>query len=142
MTTGLSDEGGILDPDGARDYLRDWQGRVDRMAVDAQAVSERLESLRVTAEDANGIAEVTIDSTGALVDIRFSERIQHAQPDVVSRAVLSAVREARSSAADRSRQIVRDVMGGESVAGRAIADRMAERLRGPDAGGAGPGVAG
>ncbi|GID95939.1 YbaB/EbfC family nucleoid-associated protein [Amorphoplanes digitatis] len=136
------DEGGILGPDGARDYLRGWQGRVDRMAVDARAVSERLGNLRVTAEDANGIAEVTIDSTGALVDIRFSERIQHAQPDVVSRAVLNAVREARSSAADRSRQIVLDIMGGESAAGRAIADRMAEQLRGPDSGGAGRGVEG
>ncbi|MEU7907055.1 YbaB/EbfC family nucleoid-associated protein [Actinoplanes sp. NPDC049118] len=142
MAAGLSDEGGILDPDGAREYLRGWKGRVDRMAVDAKAVSERLGQLRVTAEDANAIAEVTIDSTGALVDIRFSERIQHAQPDVVSRAVMSAVREARSNAADRSRQIVLDIMGGESVAARAIAERMAEQLRGPDAGGAKHGLEG
>jgi DNA-binding protein YbaB len=130
MTAGLSDEGGIREPRGATEH---------RTAVDAQAVSDRLGRLRVTAEDGHRIAEVTIDSTGALVDIRFSERIQHAQPEVVSRAVMNAVREARSNIAEVARQLVLDIVGGESAAADAIVERMVERLRAPEPGGAGQG---
>jgi len=137
MAGGFSGRGGVLDPDGAREYLQDWKSRVDRMAVDTAAVSDRLKQLRVTGEDSNGLAEVTIDSTGALVDVRFSERIQRVPPDVVSRAVMGAVRAARQQAADRSREIVLEVMGSESVAARTIVERMDQQLRGPETGDAG-----
>jgi DNA-binding protein YbaB len=125
---------GLLDPDGAMDYLQAWKSRIDRMAADTQAMSDRLGELRVTAEDDNGLAEVTIDSTGALVDVRFSERIQRVSPEVVSRAVLSALRAARLTAAVRSRQIITETVGSESVAARTIAEQVERQLRGPDAG--------
>ena len=131
MTAGLPDGGGLLDPDSARDHLRDWKGRIDRMAADTQAMSDRLGQLRVSAQDGNSLAEVTIDATGALVDVRFTERIQRVAPDVVSRAVLSALREARSKAADRSRRIITETIGSESLAARTIAERVESQLRGP-----------
>jgi DNA-binding protein YbaB len=130
MTAGLPDGDGILDPDGARAYLQDWKGRIDRTAADTKAMSDRLGQLRVTGEDGNGLAEVTIDSTGALLDVRFHERIQRLAPDAVSRAVMSAMREARRRAAERSRRIIAETVGSDSVAGRTIAERMDERLRG------------
>jgi DNA-binding protein YbaB len=123
---------GLLDPDGALDYLQAWKSRIDQMAADTQAMSDRLAELRVTASDDNGLAEVTIDSTGALIDVRFSDRIQRAAPDAVSRAVLSALRTARLAAAERSREIITETVGSESVAARAIADRVERQLRGAD----------
>ncbi|MEU4243237.1 YbaB/EbfC family nucleoid-associated protein [Actinoplanes sp. NPDC026619] len=125
---------GLLDPDGAMGYLRDWKSRVDRMAADTQAMSDRLTSMRVTATDDNKLATVTIDSTGVLVDVEFAERIQRVAPDAVSRAVLSALRSARLSAARLSRQIVAETIGDDSVAGRAIAERMEKQLAGGDRG--------
>src|SRR4051794_28166919 len=122
----------LLDPDDARDYLRDWQGRIDRMAASTQVMSRRLQQLRVTAEDSNGLVRVTIDSTGALTDIEFGDRIQRVAPDVVARAVMSAVRDARRAAADRSSQIVTETMGAESVAARTIAEQVELQLRGND----------
>ena len=127
-----ADGGGLLDPEGARAYLRDWKGRIDQMAADTKAMSDRLERLRVTVADSNGLAEVTIDSTGALVGVRFSERIQRVAPEVVSRAVMSALREARLTAAERSRQVITETMGSESVAARTIAERVERQLRGRD----------
>ncbi|MFI5938536.1 YbaB/EbfC family nucleoid-associated protein [Actinoplanes sp. NPDC051494] len=127
----MSDGGAFLDPDESMAYLRGWKTRIDRVAADTQAMSDRLGQLRVTAEDENGFAEVTIDSTGVLVDVRFSERIQRVAPDVVSRALLNAIEVARSKAAERTRQIISDSMGSESVAARAVADRMERQLRGP-----------
>jgi DNA-binding protein YbaB len=120
----------VLDPDSAMTYLRDWQGRVDRMAADTQAMSDRLHQLRVTAQDDNHIAEVTIDSTGALIDVRFTERLPRFGPEAVSRAVMSAVHQAKKTAAVRSREIVTETMGDQSVAGRTIADRLEHQLLG------------
>jgi DNA-binding protein YbaB len=120
----------VLDPDSAMTYLRDWQGRVDRMAADTQAMSDRLHQLRVTAQDDNHIAEVTIDSIGALIDVRFTERLPRFGPEAVGRAVMSAVHQAKKTAAVRSREIVTETMGDQSVAGRTIADRLEHQLLG------------
>lgn len=119
----------FLDPDGASAYVQDWKARIDRKAADTQAMSDRLAGLRVTAEDDNGIAEVTIDSTGLLLDLRLSERTQRVAPDAVSRAVMSALQKARLKAAEQSRRIVEESMGSDSVAARAIADRVEQQLR-------------
>ena len=131
MTDPLAGES-LLDPDGSRAYLRDWKARVDRTAANTQAMSDRLAQLRITAEDGNNLVAVTIDSAGVLLDVRFTERIQRVAPDVVSRAVMSALGTARHTAAQRSREIVTDTMGPESVAARAITDRLEQQLGGVD----------
>jgi DNA-binding protein YbaB len=128
MVSGAVGSGGILDPDGATEYLQKWKGRIDRMAADTQAMSDRLGRLRVSAEDGDGIAEVTIDSTGALVDLQLSQRTQRVAPDVVARAVLRAIRTARLQAAERTREVIVETMGPDSVAARAIAERVEQQL--------------
>jgi DNA-binding protein YbaB len=125
---------GLLDPDGATAYLRDWKQRIDRMAADTQAMSDRLAALRTTGTDDHRLVTVTIDSTGALIDIRFADRLPRVTPHEASRAVLSAMRAARVSAAAATRQIVTETVGDDSVAGRAIADRMAQQLAGDNRG--------
>ena len=122
----------FLDPDESNAYLRDWKGRIDQMAANTQAMSARLSELRVTAEDDNGLAEVTIDSTGILLEVQFSYRIQQMAPDVVSRALMSALRKARAKAAERSRDIITETVGPDSVAGQTIAARLDEQLRRDD----------
>jgi DNA-binding protein YbaB len=118
------------EPDAARAYLADWQGRIQQKAASTQAMSDQIGRLRVTAEDENGLAEVTIDAQGALLDVRLSERIRRYAPEAVSRAVMGAVRQARQEAAGRARQIVVETMGGDSAAGQAIADRLEQQLNG------------
>ena len=130
--TDQSADGGLLDPDGSRAYLRDWKARVDRTAANTQAMSDRLAQLRITAEDGNNLVAVTIDSGGVLLDVRFTERIQRVAPDAVSRAVMTALGTARRTAAERSREIVADTMGPDSVAARVITDRLEQQLGGGD----------
>ncbi|GIG86242.1 YbaB/EbfC family nucleoid-associated protein [Plantactinospora endophytica] len=122
----------FLDPDSARDYLRSWQQRVEVMAAKTQAMSDQIGQLRATAKDGNGLAEVTVDSTGVLVDLKLTDRIHRFDPETVARAVMSALREARVTAADRSRQIAIETMGPDSVSARTIGDRMQQLLDGPD----------
>ncbi|MEV4344008.1 YbaB/EbfC family nucleoid-associated protein [Actinoplanes sp. NPDC049596] len=114
----------FLDPDGSRGYLRDWKQRVDRNAANAQAMADRLGRLRATGRDGNDLVEVTVDSSGVLQDIRFTERIQRVAPDVAGRAVMSALQTAKHEVGHRTRAIIDDTVGPDSVAGRVIGERL------------------
>lgn len=114
----------MLDPDDANAYLHRWKDRVDQLAANTQAMSDRLAALRATATDGDGLVEVTVDSGGVLVDVRFTERIHRVAPDAVARAVLAAQGKARRLAGERTRVIIDETMGPDSAAGRAIAERL------------------
>ncbi|QIZ35899.1 YbaB/EbfC family nucleoid-associated protein [Saccharopolyspora sp. ASAGF58] len=122
-------EGNILDPDSAHERLAAWKDRIDKLAADTQAMSERLQEVRVTASDPNGLTEVTIDSTGALVDLRLTERMQRTSPEVVARTIMATLGEAKNKLADRSQEIIADTVGTQSPAARAIADSVGQHLR-------------
>ena len=132
MTAGTAGGDGILDPGEAMDRLAAWRGKIDQLATDTKAMSERLQQLRVSATDPNGLAEVTVDSTGALVDLRLGQRIQRVDPDVVARTIMATIQEAKQVLAARAQEILADTIGTESPAARAIADRVGQQLRGPD----------
>src|SRR5690349_15163903 len=104
--TGALGESDFLTPDGSRAYLRDWKQRVDQNAANAQALSERLGELRTTGRDGNELVEVTIDSSGVLRDIHFTDRIHRVAPDVVGRAVMAALRAAQHEAGRRTQAII------------------------------------
>lgn len=128
----------LLDPDASLTYLRDWQGRVARNAVNARDAADRIAAVRATAHDGNGLTAVTVDSTGALLDIRFTDRIQRVPPDAVARAVLTASAAARQAAAEQSRAIVTETLGPDSLAARAITAQIDARAATPPSGPAGP----
>jgi DNA-binding protein YbaB len=128
----VSDTQAFLDPDASREYLRSWKENIDRVAAQAAVMSEQMQRLRITARDDNGIAEVTIDSAGVLVDLELTNRIHSFEPAVVARAVLSALREARGKAADQAHQIAVETMGPDSLSARTTADRMRQALERPD----------
>ncbi|WP_213011815.1 YbaB/EbfC family nucleoid-associated protein [Paractinoplanes toevensis] len=127
----VSDTQAFLDPDASREYLRSWKENVDRAAARAAAMSEQLERLRATARDDNGLAEVTIDSAGVLVELELTDRIHRYEPRAVARAVMSALREARVKAADRAHDIAVETMGADSLSARTTADRMRQALERP-----------
>jgi DNA-binding protein YbaB len=123
----------FLDPDSSREYLRSWNTRVQQMQERTQAMSEQIEQLRTTVKDSNDLAEVTIDSSGVLLDLKLTDRIRRFEPEVVARAVLSALREARVIAAGRAREIAVETMGPDSLSARTIGDRLEQLLEAPDA---------
>ncbi|MGW5646149.1 YbaB/EbfC family nucleoid-associated protein [Saccharopolyspora sp. NPDC003752] len=122
-------DGNILDPDGARERLAAWKGRIDKLAADTQTMSDRLQQARATASDPNGLVEVTIDSTGALVGLQLTSRIQRVAPDVVAQAIMATLGAAKNKLADQSQEIIADTVGTESPAARAIADSVERHLR-------------
>jgi hypothetical protein len=118
----------ILDPDGARERLAAWKGRIDKLAADTKSMSEQMQELRIVANDPERMAEVTIDSTGSLVALRLTDRIDRVTPDVVASTIMATLRAARRQLADKSQQIIADTMGTESAAARAIAESVGRHL--------------
>ncbi len=131
--------GGLLDPDSAHEQIARWRDSVDRMARDTKAMSDRLRDARVTASDSNGLVEVTIDSTGRLVDLRLGERVRRVSPDVIARTIMQTVASAAGQMGERARQIIAETMGTDSPAGREIAERVVLQLQMPDQTGSGSG---
>ncbi|MDR7276637.1 YbaB/EbfC family nucleoid-associated protein [Catenuloplanes atrovinosus] len=129
METGALSGGGILDPEGAMDRMRAWKGRIDKLAADTRAMSERLDGLRVTVSDEHGLCEVTVDNTGALLDLTLGRGIQRVAPEVVARTIMDTIRLAKTQIADRSQEIIAETVGTDSAAARAIAERVDRRLR-------------
>lgn len=125
-------DGKILDPDGARERLTAWKGRIDKLAADTKSMSDQLQNVQVTATDPNGLTEVTVDSTGALVGLRLTDRIQRTDPNVVAQAIMGTLRDAKNKVADRSQEIIAETVGTESAAARAIAESVDRQLRTPD----------
>lgn len=119
---------GIPDPEASRQHLTAWKGRIDRLAADTQAMSAQFEGLKVTAADPDGLAQVTVDSSGNLVDLVLSERTRRISTEDTAQAVLAAVRAAKSLVAERSAEIISETLGSDSAAGQAIADRVRAQL--------------
>ncbi|WP_035738903.1 YbaB/EbfC family nucleoid-associated protein [Glycomyces arizonensis] len=119
---------GIPGPEASRDRLQAWKGRIDQLATDTQAMSDRFEDLKVTVSDPNHMVEVTVDSSGSLVDLRLSERSRRVETEFVSRTILETVQAAKAQIAERSAEIVAETLGEDSPAGRAIAERVRRRL--------------
>jgi DNA-binding protein YbaB len=97
--------------------------------------NEQVRLVQETVTDSNRIVEVTVDSTGSLVDLRLTDRIQRISPDVVARTILTTIGEAKAKVASRTAEIIGETMGSDSIAGRAIAERIGDQLRGPGTGG-------
>jgi DNA-binding protein YbaB len=122
----------ILDPDGAREQLEAWRGRIDRLAADTKAMSEQLQQLRVTATDRDGMVEVAVDASGSLVDLKLSPRMARVSGDALARTIMETVREAKRQVAARSQEVIESTLGSDSPAAQAIAARVREQLTPPE----------
>lgn len=64
-------------------------------------MSEQLQGLRIVAKDPAGMAEVTIDSTGAMTNLKLTDRMTGATPDTVAATIMTTLADARKQLAER-----------------------------------------
>lgn len=98
-----------------RAWLADYRDRVQDLRRRAELAQERLAGLSATASSRDAAVTVTVDGSGALIDLRFGARAGELPPARLAELVLDLSREA---AADASRQ-VRAVVEPVTAAGRA-----------------------
>jgi DNA-binding protein YbaB len=126
-------ENPLLDTEAARQRLTRWKENAGRVAEQTQEVAARLQELRVTVRDENATVEITIDASGAVVDVQFGLRIQRQDPEYTRRTFLAVLAEAKRQLAEAAREVVEETIGSTSQTGSAI---LASFTPGPDSGGA------
>ncbi|GLW34644.1 YbaB/EbfC family nucleoid-associated protein [Actinoplanes regularis] len=113
----------LLEPGMALERIAAWQNEIDELVTRTRTMSDRLSALRVTTSDPRRIVEITIDTQGALLDIRFGPHLPQHDPGAVARTVLATLRDARRQAADQTRRIILETVGPESAAAREMMSR-------------------
>jgi DNA-binding protein YbaB len=123
--------GAIPGPEESRDRLAAWKGKIDQLAADTQAMSDQMQALRVTMSDPNHMVTVTVDSSGTLLDLQLTERSRRVELPHVSQTIMDTIRDAKAQVAEQAKEIIESTLGGESAAGRAIAERVRSQLMPP-----------
>ena len=119
--------------DAAARRLDEWESSMADQAARARDLSARTQALTGAARSADGLVEVTVDSSGLLADLRLDERVRQHSAAHTARQILAVTRDARADLLRRITEATTDVLGTEEPAARAIVEFHQRRL-GPDPG--------
>ncbi|HKR51024.1 MAG TPA: YbaB/EbfC family nucleoid-associated protein [Pseudonocardiaceae bacterium] len=101
------------DPDQAERQLSQWaQGFADQ-AERFGAMRARVEQIQVAESSSDGAVRVTIDSSGALIDLALTDKISGMLPSEVAALVLACMRRAQRQLAGRVRHAAATTVGAE-----------------------------
>jgi DNA-binding protein YbaB len=116
--------GAIPGPEESRERLTALKDKIDQLAAYTQVMSDRMQDLRVTMSDPNHMVTVTGDSSGGLLDLQLSERSRRVELQHVSQTIMDTIRQAKAQVAEQAKEIIESTLGGDSAAGRALAERV------------------
>ncbi|MFG3339130.1 YbaB/EbfC family nucleoid-associated protein [Glycomyces sp. NPDC048151] len=120
----------VLSGEDAVARLQERQAAFQKTVAATQEMATRMRTLTATASDANGLATVTVDSSGVLLKADFSARIQRTAPEAVSRALMEALTAAKLNVAAQTQEVIADTVGADSETGRAVSQDLQNRLGG------------
>jgi DNA-binding protein YbaB len=129
--------------DGAEEWVRSWTASMSERAAAAQAMSDQVARLTVSAADEDGLVTVTVSGSGAVTGLRLDERVHRWTTDRLGDQILATMRRAQATLAGRVAEIAADTVGADSETGRAVVASFETRFpaeppddqRRPDAGG-------
>ncbi|MDW5327918.1 YbaB/EbfC family nucleoid-associated protein, partial [Plantactinospora sp. KLBMP9567] len=109
-----------------------WQASFADRAERVAELSRRLAGLRVTTRGADGLVEVTLDTSGMLVDLWLDERTRQQPAAQVAVEIVATVRAARTELLHRMTEATVESLGAGDPAGQALVDSYASRLAAPE----------
>ncbi|MGH3998481.1 MAG: YbaB/EbfC family nucleoid-associated protein [Pseudonocardiaceae bacterium] len=101
------------DPDQAERQISQWeQGFMDK-AERSGAMRAHIEQIQVTESSADGAVRVTIDSSGAPIDLALTSKISGIPPSEVAAVVMDCMRRAQQQLAGQLRHAMAATVGAE-----------------------------
>jgi DNA-binding protein YbaB len=122
----------IRGPEDARAALADWKERADQRAADAIAASEAVQAVTAIGADDNGIVNVKLDSSGAIVQVAFSPDIRRLQPIHLERQFMQAYNNAGQALMLAAKAAVEERLSSDSPTAKALVDSI--KMRFPERG--------
>jgi DNA-binding protein YbaB len=117
------------DLDSAEQWVDDWQAGFEERAAQARELAARLSELTATARSEDGLVEVTVGSSGALVGLELDEDIRRQSADKTAREILATLRAAQAAMTKAATAVTAETVGAESETGRAVIASFTARQR-------------
>jgi DNA-binding protein YbaB len=115
------------------------EAELDRWATEVQAKADRYGELQrevtavsATALSSDGSVTVSVDSGGAILDLRFTEQLKQLPASRMAEMVLTTMRRAQAKIADQVSEIVRERIGDDPVTADAMVNAYQSRFPDPE----------
>jgi DNA-binding protein YbaB len=114
--------------EGARQRLDDWKARMEAHAANLEAANTELAAVTATYTDPNGVVTVKVDSSGNLVDLALSNRVQRQAPEDTARQIKDALTAAKQQVTQLTTEVATRHFGADSPTTRALVDHSQSSL--------------
>ena len=120
--------------DGARteQELQRWAAGMTAKAERYQEMQRQVTGVTSAATSRDGVVTITVDSGGAVTDIRFTDGISRLTGDALSRLVSETMRAAQSRITDQVAEIMRTTVGDDHETVNAVVSNYRERFPEPE----------
>jgi DNA-binding protein YbaB len=117
------------DLDSAEQWVDDWQAGFEERAAQARELAARLTELTATARSEDGLIEVTVGSSGALVGLELDEDVRRQSAAKTAREILATLGAAQAAMTKAATAVTAETVGADSETGRAVIASFTARER-------------
>jgi DNA-binding protein YbaB len=96
--------------------LADYRHRVDEIERRAIRAQQRLVAAAETATSSDGAVTLTVNPTGALLELTIGPRAEELSRVQLAAAILATARRAQAAAAQQAAEVMRPLLGEDSAA--------------------------
>jgi phosphatidate phosphatase APP1 len=118
--------------DAAEDWVRSWSASMSERAAAAQALSDRVAGLAVSATDPQRTITVTVNGSGALTDLRLTPDAGGRGMERLAVDILGTMRQAQARLAGEVADIAAETVGTDSESARAVVSSFERRFPADD----------
>src|SRR2546425_277225 len=111
--------------------LEDSIARTEQTYEQYAAARRGIEALTAVGRSRDGVAQATVRSSGAVVEILLTDRARSLSPQQIAADVLAAVQQAQSAIVDDVESVLRATVDDEELTQDVVADARAKFARPP-----------
>lgn len=125
----------IFGMDGVRteEEIKRWASDIQAKADRYQQMQQQVTAVTATAESRDGVVRVTVDSAGAVTDLRITDDARRMSGAGLAEAVLATMRQAQAGIRDQVAQVMSDTVGDDTETVNAVVSAYQQRFPDPEA---------
>jgi DNA-binding protein YbaB len=118
-------------PRDPEEMLADWEHRIQQQSALTSELSQRLEETSASVESTEGVATVTVDSSGGMTELRISEKAMRLPAAELASIILDTNRRAQAKMARQMVDVVSGLYGAGSETASFIGGVYTDRFPDP-----------